>query len=74
MFCYLLDHTESETKEGMEGLLMREACYRAIGLASYDFYSHVDFAAWFVGQLEPELRAARPPFAQAIMRRSAGPF
>ncbi len=52
---------ESEGKEGLDGLLMKETCYRAIGLGAFDFYDHVDFSAWFTNQLEKELRAELPP-------------
>jgi hypothetical protein len=45
----------------LDGLLMKETCYRAIGLGAFDFYDHVDFSAWFTNQLEKELRAELPP-------------
>jgi len=52
--------------EGMDGLLLKEACYRAIGLATFDFYDHIDFTAWFTNQLEKELQAELPPLPKCV--------
>eukprot|EP00189_Rhodosorus_marinus_P011810 CAMPEP_0184745120 /NCGR_PEP_ID=MMETSP0315-20130426/7820_1 /TAXON_ID=101924 /ORGANISM="Rhodosorus marinus, Strain UTEX LB 2760" /LENGTH=992 /DNA_ID=CAMNT_0027217141 /DNA_START=113 /DNA_END=3091 /DNA_ORIENTATION=+ len=38
-------------------LLLRDACYRAIGRGCYEFTTTLNFAVWFQGQLEPQLKA-----------------
>lgn len=47
---------------GAEAVLMREACYRCIGEGYNHVSSHINFAAWYQGELRPQLEQRLPAF------------
>lgn len=51
-------------------LLLKDACYDAVGVATYDLYDYVDFSAWYRGTLALEI-ANRHPNGRILRRRCA---
>eukprot|EP01114_Cavostelium_apophysatum_P022781 TRINITY_DN8363_c0_g1_i1.p1 TRINITY_DN8363_c0_g1~~TRINITY_DN8363_c0_g1_i1.p1 ORF type:complete len:1020 (-),score=251.29 TRINITY_DN8363_c0_g1_i1:59-3118(-) len=54
----------------LEGILMKDACYRAIGLGSFQLVDWIDFSSWFTGELVRELEVQDPRY-KIIRRRVA---
>ncbi|CAI6006706.1 unnamed protein product [Closterium sp. NIES-65] len=51
-------------------LLLKDACYDAVGVACYDLHDVVDFKTWFTTALLPDM-ACRHPNARILRRRAA---
>ncbi|CAI5943992.1 unnamed protein product [Closterium sp. NIES-64] len=51
-------------------LLLKDACYDAVGVACYDLHDLVDFRTWFTTALLPDM-ACRHPNARILRRRAA---
>ncbi|GJP39755.1 hypothetical protein CLOM_g24098 [Closterium sp. NIES-68] len=51
-------------------LLLKDACYDAVGVACYDLHDVVDFKSWFTSALLPDM-ACRHPNARILRRRAA---
>ncbi|CAI7864448.1 unnamed protein product, partial [Closterium sp. NIES-54] len=51
-------------------LLLKDACYDAVGVACYDLHDVVDFKTWFTSALLPDM-ACRHPNARILRRRAA---
>lgn len=59
-----------ETAQNMEQLLLKDACYAALGLGYWEFVDLVPFNSWFHNVLRVELTVSDRP--HAIIRRRIG--
>jgi len=50
------EFSSSADPEDLKSILQKDAVYKAVGLASFDFYEEIDFDSWFTNQLLPELK------------------
>ena len=62
---------EESAGKGAEGVLIKEACYRAIGLGRWDLMDFIDFRAWLQGPLGTEVTTADSPEHKIVARRAA---
>jgi len=53
--------------KSLQEVLMKDACYLAMGLGAYQFYNNIDFGSWFTNNLVRELQNSDPVFK--ILRR-----
>ncbi|XP_030373998.1 importin-11 [Scaptodrosophila lebanonensis] len=58
---------ELSADSDLKAILLKDAIYNAVGLASFHFFNKLDFGAWLTSQLLAELRIDAPNFR--ILRR-----
>jgi len=67
----LQDIMKQNYNSEMEVALVKDACYRALGLASFDLYDYVDFPSWFRNVLGEEIISSKGGVQKIIRKRVA---
>lgn len=63
---------ENQQEIMAQSILLREGCYRAIGISAFQLYDYIDFSSWFNNQLIKQLNLSQSmPIYKVIERRIA---